>query len=274
MAGLSYFRFFPRDWHLDTRNLSQGAKGIYIDILSAMYAKGGSLPYDERELCGVTGCQTVRSLRPLLAELIKKEKLYIVENQIINNRTLEEIEAYRLQKEASKKGGETSAENRTEKDVPGEYSSNTTGTQDVTRSDIEENQTVNINQALSHKPEYSVGPKNGHQSPSKNENVIPLGKQLFDYGVTLLDSYKIPANLARSFIAKLRKDSGLSDAELLQALEVSGSEPRHEIKSYISKVIEGRRHKGSSPTEKLIRDPDAPKGAPRIGTPEAEEMYR
>jgi hypothetical protein len=29
MPGLSRFDFYPRDWHLDTRDLSNAAKGIY-----------------------------------------------------------------------------------------------------------------------------------------------------------------------------------------------------------------------------------------------------
>jgi len=49
MPGLSRFDFYPRDWHLDTRDLSNAAKGVYIDLLATMYARGGPLPMDERE---------------------------------------------------------------------------------------------------------------------------------------------------------------------------------------------------------------------------------
>ena len=34
MAGLSRFDFYPRDWFLDTRDLSNAAKGVYIDLLA------------------------------------------------------------------------------------------------------------------------------------------------------------------------------------------------------------------------------------------------
>ena len=32
MSGLPWFKFFPKDWFLDTRDLSQRAKGIYVDL--------------------------------------------------------------------------------------------------------------------------------------------------------------------------------------------------------------------------------------------------
>ena len=64
MSGLSRFDFYPRDWHLDTRDLSNAAKGVYIDFLASMYARGGPIPADERELCRICGCATARSLRP------------------------------------------------------------------------------------------------------------------------------------------------------------------------------------------------------------------
>jgi len=65
MPGLSRFDFYPRDWHLDTRDLSNAAKGVYIDLLATMYARGGPLPMDEREICRLCGRATTRSLRPL-----------------------------------------------------------------------------------------------------------------------------------------------------------------------------------------------------------------
>ena len=36
MSGLSRFDFYPRDWHLDTRDLTNAAKGVYIDFLASI----------------------------------------------------------------------------------------------------------------------------------------------------------------------------------------------------------------------------------------------
>jgi uncharacterized protein YdaU (DUF1376 family) len=154
MAGLSRFDFYPRDWHLDTRDLSNAAKGVYIDLLSSMYARGGPLPYDERELCQLCGCATVRSLRPLLGELINKGKLRIVDGCLENGRAMEEIaKAERIQAIVGK-GGKAKA-NGTANDVQPEYELNSSRTQPEyelnssrtqpeTRSDIEENQKGNV----------------------------------------------------------------------------------------------------------------------------------
>ncbi len=105
MSGLFRFDFYPKDWFLDTRDLSNAAKGIYVDLFSAMYARGGPLPYDEQELCGLCGCKTVRSLRPLLQELIEKEKVHVIDGFLVNNRTMEEIAATNKNIEAGRAGG-------------------------------------------------------------------------------------------------------------------------------------------------------------------------
>ena len=88
MSGLSGIDFDPRDWFMDTYDLSQAAKGTYVDLIVAMYARSGPLPYDERELCKLTGCSTVRGLRPLLQELLNKEKLRVVDGHLINGLAL------------------------------------------------------------------------------------------------------------------------------------------------------------------------------------------
>ena len=110
MSGLSRFDFYPRDWHLDTRDLSNAAKGVYIDLLASMYARGGPLPDDERELCRLCGCATVRSLRPLRAELLTRGKLKLIDGYLTNGRAMEEIAKAERQKLVSSKGGKARAD--------------------------------------------------------------------------------------------------------------------------------------------------------------------
>src|SRR5713226_1176910 len=109
MSGLSRFDFYPRDWHLDTRDLSNAAKGVYIDLLASMYARGGPLPTDERELRRLCGCATARSLRPLLAEWLTKAKLKLADGYLTNRRAMEEIAKADRQKAVSSKGGKARA---------------------------------------------------------------------------------------------------------------------------------------------------------------------
>jgi uncharacterized protein YdaU (DUF1376 family) len=139
MSGLSRFDFYPRDWHLDTRDLSNAAKGAYIDLLASMYARGAPLPADERELCRLCGCATARSLRPLLAELVSKGKLKLVDGHLTNGRAMEEIAKIERQKAVSSKGGEARAHR-----VKTAFSSNSARTQAETCPDIVENQRGNV----------------------------------------------------------------------------------------------------------------------------------
>jgi uncharacterized protein YdaU (DUF1376 family) len=108
MAGLSRFDFYPRDWHLDTRDLSPAARGIYIDLIAAMYANGGSIPHEEKHLCRLCGCYW-RSLRKLLDELISTGKIKIADGRLTNGRTTREIAKAQTRIETSRKGGQARA---------------------------------------------------------------------------------------------------------------------------------------------------------------------
>jgi uncharacterized protein YdaU (DUF1376 family) len=104
MAGLYKFDAYPKDWFLDTRDLSPAAKGVYIDLIMAMYANGGPLADEERYLCRVCGCMW-RTLRKMLAELVDKDKIKRVDGRIVNGRTCREIEAAQARIEAGRSGG-------------------------------------------------------------------------------------------------------------------------------------------------------------------------
>jgi uncharacterized protein YdaU (DUF1376 family) len=186
MSGLSRFDFYPRDWHIDTRDLSNAAKGVYIDLLASMYARGGPLPFDERELCQLCGCATVRSLRPLLGELIKKGKAKVRNGELVNDRAMEEIAKFDRQRELSAAGGRSSQRTRSSASelrsagIRAEYELNTGGTQPETRPDIQQNQGDNLNL-----PSPSPSPKENPPTegarpapPDPKKPVYDLGKRL------------------------------------------------------------------------------------------------
>jgi uncharacterized protein YdaU (DUF1376 family) len=159
MSGLSRFDFYPRDWHLDTRDLSNAAKGVYIDLLSSMYARGEPLPFDERELCRLCGCATVRSLRPLLDELVSKGKLRLVDGHLVNGRTMEEIVKAERRQAIASEGGQAKSEI-----VQPEFELNSARTHREIRPDIVEKQ-----QGSSCSPSPSP-------SYSPSENISPSGR--------------------------------------------------------------------------------------------------
>ena len=108
MSGLPWFKFYCKDWFLDTRDLSDRAKGCYIDILAGLYNRGGPLPYDEEFLSRLCGYGNVRSLRTVLGELIEAGKLRIEDSpdglNLVNGRAMEEIDKAN-KKTAERSGG-------------------------------------------------------------------------------------------------------------------------------------------------------------------------
>lgn len=109
---LSWATFYPRDWLTDTRDLEPAERGLYIDILCAIYNAGGPVEYDETYLCRLAGYRNVRSLRRDLGPLLAKEKLRVMEDDdgaewLMNNRAEGEIDKARARQEKQKaKDGE------------------------------------------------------------------------------------------------------------------------------------------------------------------------
>lgn len=179
MSGLSRFDFYPRDWFLDTRDLTNAAKGVYIDLLATIYARGGAIPENERELCRLTGCATARSLRPLLSELIAKGKLRLVNGAITNGRAEEEIAKFESLRTNGGKGGKSRSAR-----VRGELGSNSARTHAETADESEQKQQVNIkppSPSPSPSPIDSVSKDTGADAPSDAPK-----KALYDLGRKLL----------------------------------------------------------------------------------------
>lgn len=244
MAGLSRFDFYPRDWHLDTRCLSNTAKGVYIDLISSMYARGGPLPDDETELCRLCGCKTVRSLRPLLRELIEKEKIRLIDGMLVNNRAMEEIAAAHQRIEAGRKGGKARSAA-----IRAEYEPNTTGTQAETCGTIEEKQQPNLKlPSPSPPPPYTSSNEDGrlgapqvvkNHPPGNGKPPDPV-KALFDLGVALLTGTGTPEKQARSLVGKWRGQVG--DEKLASIL--MGANRATEPVAYVTKAVKDAARPG------------------------------
>jgi len=238
MPGLFRFDFYPKDWHLDTRDLSCAAKGVFIDILCAIYARGGGIPNDERELCRITGCATARSLRPLLAELLDKGKLRLVDGLVINGRAAEEIAKYEGRSKAGRKGGKARSAR-----VRAELGANSTGTEAETQGDIVENQGGDIKLSPSPSPSIdSVGDKSPPGAPAP----IDLKKPLFDLGTRVLGPR------TGGMVTNLIKHHSGDLAATMQTLEFAAgkSNPRE----WVGAILNGERR---ASTEAVIAETDA-----------------
>ncbi len=240
MTGLSRFDFYPRDWFLDTRNLSNAAKGIYVDIFSAMYNRGGPLPYDEQELCGLCGCKTVRSLRPLLQELIEKEKVHVIDGFLVNNRTMEEIAAANRRIESGRKGGKARSGG-----VQGEYTPNTAGTHAETDGSSVENQGLNPklpspspSPSSSSTKKGAGAPAGGKEKERGNGTDQDPVKALFDLGVSLLTGAGVRERQARSLVGRWRGKVG---DEALASILMTANRASEPV-AYIEKAIQNKLH--------------------------------
>ena len=181
-GGFYKFDFFIKEWLDGTRCLSNAAKGVYINILSAMYGHGGPIPYDERYLCRLTDCATARSFRPLLSELIDNGKLKIINGHLVNDRVQKEIPRIKAKIDRSREGGKARSSR-----VPPEYEPNTTGTHAETQTKNEQNQNDSSCQSIKGEGStvgktssyYSKNSKTSDQNSDdwgfdNHDNVVPL----------------------------------------------------------------------------------------------------
>jgi uncharacterized protein YdaU (DUF1376 family) len=223
MPGLSRFDFYPRDWHLDTRDLSNAAKGVYIDLLAGMYARGGPLPYNERELCRLCGCATVRSLRPLLDELIRKGKLRVADGFLINGRALEEIAKAECRQAIASEGGKAKAAS-----VQPEYELNTSRTHPETQPDVEENQRAKV---CSPSPSPSLEeypPTEGAKTPS-----VDLKTPLYDLG------RKVLGKSSGGQVTRLLQHCGGNIETALRTLQFAAA--KSNPNEYVGAILRGDR---------------------------------
>lgn len=104
-SGLPRFDFYPRDWFLGTRDLNREQRGVYVDLLAAMYARGGPLPYSIEDLRSLLGEKSARVVRRIVNELIAKKKIRLVDDHLVNDRVMHELQAAWDRMAASAGGG-------------------------------------------------------------------------------------------------------------------------------------------------------------------------
>ena len=226
MAGLSRFDMYPRDWISGTRELSDRARGAYIDLLCRMYDLGRHLDHDERELCRFLGYRDHRQLRPVLDELITKGKIILDGGKLFNARTMREIEAAQQKIAAGKKGGRPRKSGTSEAPARHQRASS----DHFQGASIEENQGDNKNPpSPSPSPSKYIPPTEGAEAP------LDPKKAVFDFGKSILPG-KSGGQIKRlidyhhsdlsATMATLRLASGKSDpAEYVGAILKGGREP-------------------------------------------------
>jgi len=144
MNGLYRFDFYPRDWLTGTQHLSDRARGLYINLIAAMYDLGEPLSYDEDYLKKLGGYGSVRGLRHVLQELFDKGKIRVEDGLLINDRVMFEIVKARTAIRNGKKGGRPPSDQ-----VQAEYETNTARIPSEKEIGFVDNQTLSQNPSSS-----------------------------------------------------------------------------------------------------------------------------
>jgi uncharacterized protein YdaU (DUF1376 family) len=112
MDRLFRIDFYPQDWLVKTGGLTPEQCGVYIQVVSLIYASRGPVEFDPARISRlVQGC-TVRRAKRVLDELIALKKLHVFEGFLSNNRCEIELKVKKNQLESNRKGGENSAKKR------------------------------------------------------------------------------------------------------------------------------------------------------------------
>lgn len=102
--------FYPQDWLIDTARLTLEERGLFIQIVSLIYANKGPIQNDPHWIAGVSGCST-RAAKSLITILIKKGFVQFSGEKITQKRAENELKSKRNHLENSSKGGRKRREN-------------------------------------------------------------------------------------------------------------------------------------------------------------------
>jgi uncharacterized protein YdaU (DUF1376 family) len=245
MSGLSRFDFFPRDWFLDTRDLSNEAKGFYIDLLAAMYARGGPIKFDENEVCRIVGFKSTRPLKRLLKELVGKGKVRLIDGCLTNGRAMEEIAQANARIEKSQKGGKASA-----KIVSGKDAANLDETSSKLVHENKEKQGDNHKYPSSPPPNVSSkeedtspdGLRSGHlEINEKDSNTEPFDQNKVIFGkqpgsaLVYLTTNGVSEKNARSMLGRWRSEFSIE--AVIEAVKRASDNTASEPVAFIQAVL-------------------------------------
>ena len=111
MDRLFRIDFYPQDWIIDTGRLTLEERGLYIQIVSLIYANRGAIENDAAWIAGVSGC-SVRKAKSIISQLEARGVIQISGSKITQKRAENELKSKREHLEVSSKGGRKSAETR------------------------------------------------------------------------------------------------------------------------------------------------------------------
>lgn len=110
MDRLFRIDFYPQDWLIATGSLTAEECGIYIQIISLIYARRGPIENDPDDISRKLKSCSPRLAKAIIFRLIEKGKIKIIDGKLSQTRAEHELNSKRTHLEHSAKGGRTKAE--------------------------------------------------------------------------------------------------------------------------------------------------------------------
>jgi uncharacterized protein YdaU (DUF1376 family) len=113
MSKIFRFDCYPHDWLLDTSRLTPEDRGIYVQIVMLIYARGGQIDNDAKWIAGSCNCST-RLVAASISRLVQMDFIQLSDGIITQKRAGRELNNKRAQIEKGVNGGRKSVETKQE----------------------------------------------------------------------------------------------------------------------------------------------------------------
>ena len=113
MSKIFRFDCYPHDWLLDTSRLTPEDRGIYVQIVMLIYARGGQIDNDPKWISGSCNCSS-RLVAASISRLVQMDFIQLSDGIITQKRANRELKVKRVQIESGTNGGRKTSENRAE----------------------------------------------------------------------------------------------------------------------------------------------------------------
>ncbi|HEX3747613.1 MAG TPA: DUF1376 domain-containing protein [Bryobacteraceae bacterium] len=113
MSKIFRFDCYPHDWLLDTSRLTPEDRGIYVQIVMLIYARGGHIDNDPKWISGSCNCSS-RLVSASISRLVEMDFIQLSAGKITQKRVQRELNTKRAQIESGANGGRKTAENKPE----------------------------------------------------------------------------------------------------------------------------------------------------------------
>ena len=102
MSNIFHVDFYAKEWLLDTQILTLEERGVFIQVVAAIYDRQKPIPHNEKWLSNLCGC-SVRKVRSILGSLVEQDFIQIVDGFIHQKRAEKELEKARKRSENASK---------------------------------------------------------------------------------------------------------------------------------------------------------------------------